>query len=705
MPSSPFDHYALAGDTDSTESASLPGASKSASSSPSQQPRALMDTADSHSHRQFLQSLALFPSSDRLSHHSATATAAITPASSSFSATAPDAVCDASSDGSSLSIPPSLSDSMSASAASTASTVSHSSHASHSSSSASSPPISRDRLVRVKDKLKHSESENRRRTRLRHKFSLLRDASGCSKKDRYTILTTACSRINELHNRLQQTEHDKASLLLSINNLTQQQQQQQSAGRQHASPSSSLPSLLSYPLLSSVCAALVSVDGRVLDCNSALCAAVGAGRDELTQHTMFALCDSKQLLDSVIVMKRLIEGQCNTWEMRRTLLHRAGHATDMQCTLASVRHEGRLAAFLLLMVPAIQQQQHVTAADGLADLQQQGKLLDWQQSVDGGYSDDFIKREEASRAAALSNNPFQMPPAGDGGYDEQHVHSFIPNNGDGAAQHSSSFAAMPVLSTSAMSTFHPSLLTGTDDGLSGSLVNIKQEAESLSLSLSAMHPASPLAHLPHRTLKRPHPYLSHQLHSHERTSAAVSTGYDNSISAMPPPRPSQAAHGSSQPAISRRLPPLMTIATSTQPPDIHYSPGGSLNRHLSTSSSSTQLPPSQAAMAHSHSMSASGASESRGWSRPSLSAPNSPTTHPIHSTQHRHHHQQQYNQQQQQRYHTDAFVNHSSGQPPWMAGLDGGSGTAGRDEEALGAGGMELQQTAFNSHSFLNMPC
>ena len=69
---------------------------------------------------------------------------------------------------------------------------------------------------------------------------------------------------------------------------------------------------------------------------------------------MFALCDSKQLLDSVIIMKRLIEGQSETWEMRRTLLHRAGHSTDMRCTLASVRHEGRLAAFLLLMVPASQ---------------------------------------------------------------------------------------------------------------------------------------------------------------------------------------------------------------------------------------------------------------------------------------------------------------------------------------------------------------
>lgn len=708
VPSSPFDHYALAGDTDSAESTSQARASKSASSSPYHPTRSILNSADSHSHsHSHMQPLALFPSNDSGSLGSSNAAAA------SFSASHhSDPHCDASSDASSLSIPPSLTNSTSASAASTTSSAG-------SSTSASSPPVSRDRLIRVKDKLKHSESENRRRTRLRHKFSLLRDAAGCSKKDRYTILTTACNRINELNNRLQQSEHDKASLLLSINNITQQQQQQQqSASRQPASPASSLPSLSSYPLLSSVCAALISVDGRVLDCNGALCAAVGAGRDELTQHTMFALCDSAQLLDSVIIMKRLIEGQSDSWEMRRTLLHRAGHSTDMQCTLASVRHDGRLAAFLLLMVPAVQQQ----TGGGLADLQLQGKLVDWQSSADGVYNEEFIKRENAVPPASLTDTHFQTANAftgGDGGYGEQQQQhaqqAFLPdnNNGSSGSQLASLFPNTPAPPTSSMSPYsNHSLSAGGEDGvLVGSLSNIKQEVEAL--PVSNMQPPSPSAHIPHRALKRSHPYLTtHQLHSHERPAATLPPNYDTTTHSMPPPRP-PATHGSSQPSLSRRLPPSMTIATSSQPLNSQYSPAANHTRHLSTSALSSSH---HSGMPLSHSLSADGANESRMWSRPSLSAPNSPTSHSTTSreqTRHRHmqhyqqHHQHQSHQPhpQQHHYHADAFVAPSSVPPQWsvFAGSDGGSNTGGREEQAP-AVGMEPLHASFNPHSFLNMP-
>lgn len=49
--------------------------------------------------------------------------------------------------------------------------------------------------TRNKDKLKHSESENRRRTRLRQKFAVLRDTAQCLKKDRFNILNTAIAKI------------------------------------------------------------------------------------------------------------------------------------------------------------------------------------------------------------------------------------------------------------------------------------------------------------------------------------------------------------------------------------------------------------------------------------------------------------------------------------------------------------------------------
>ena len=713
MPSSPFDHYALGGETDSAGSASTLSASKSSPSSPCLHPRSLLPSAHSHSHTPNMQPLHPFTplrgSAAASTADDSYSTAASHSASASYHSPL-DPHCDTSSDASSLSIPLSLSNSTSGSAASTTSAGS---------SSNSSPPTSvgRERLVRVKDKLKHSESENRRRTRLRHKFSLLRDASLCSKKDRYTILSTACARINELHSRLQQVEHDKASLLLSINNISQQQQQQQqqhSAERQQVPPSS-LPSLSSYPLLSSVCAALVSVDGRVLDCNGALCAAVGADRDEVTRHTMFALCDSEQLLDSVLVMKRLIEGHSDNWEMRRTLLHRAGHSTDMQCTLACVRHEGRLAAFLLLMVPAVQQQPQPSAA-ALSELQHGGsKSHGWPQQSpgEGEYGEaEFVKREDALPDATATDGHFQAAFAHNDAYGERQAYG--ANNT--APLHSPFVAPVqPHPSLSPYPRAHVLPAAAGDDSASSSVLAIKQEAEAL--SASGGHSPHTAHTTPHRT-KRPHPYLSpQQLHSHERpTAVALPLGYDgaanspstgSTLSSMLPPRALPASHGGSQPSLSRRLPPSMTVATSGQ--QQQQQPQQQHTRHLSTHS--PQLLPLHGGMQLSHSLSA-GASEPRSWSRPSLSAPNSPSHRSSHARQAQqhgdqqpqynhssHHTQHQQQQQQQAHYDTDLFHASNNAQSQWLTASEAGAGShSGGGEHESVQGGLEPLHHSFGSY-------
>ena len=304
VPSSPFDHYAI-GDTDSSaDSASYGRSSHSANSSPytsSRHIEALPVLASSY---------ATPLSSSTVSHHSSHShvNVASTPTTSASSV-------------SSTSLQP-----------------------------PSPPSLPRDRPVRTKDRLKHSESENRRRTRLRHKFSLLRDSSGCVKKDRYTILTTAVSKLNELQSRLQQVEQEKAALLVNISNLTQQPLHKELPP---TSPLSPLTSLSSYPLLASIAAAFVSLDGRILDVNSTLCHALRSGKEDLVHSSLFALCDPVHLVDTVCVLKRLLDGDCPNWEMYRWLVQKDGSRLRMHGTIAPVHHEGRLVFFVLLLVPSV----------------------------------------------------------------------------------------------------------------------------------------------------------------------------------------------------------------------------------------------------------------------------------------------------------------------------------------------------------------
>ena len=342
VPSSPFDHYGV-GDTDSSAESSYQRSSHSAQSSPYTSGRMLEPA-----HLIPLTSAAMANPSLASSHSILSLPS--TTSSSSSSTTSPATL---------LTTPSTL--------------TSLPSHSSSTSSLSTSPPTApRDRPVRTKDRLKHSESENRRRTRLRHKFSLLRDASGCVKKDRYTILTTAVGKINELQARMQQAEQEKAALLLNINNITSQQQRQQqqqhAMQQQHkgelqsssasppAGPLSSLSSLSFYPLLSTTSCAFISLDGRILDTNAELCHRLRYQREELINSSLFALCDPAHLVDTVCVLKRLLDGDAHTWEMQRWCVTKDGGRVRMHATLAPVHHEGRLVFFLLLMVPAVQEE-------------------------------------------------------------------------------------------------------------------------------------------------------------------------------------------------------------------------------------------------------------------------------------------------------------------------------------------------------------
>ena len=317
VPSSPFDHYAV-GDTDSSgDSVSYVQSSHSANNSPYTSSRRLTGLPVLASIPPYASSTSTMPSSSTSSSHSH------------------------------LSLPSSLSTTASTSSSSSSSSLPLP-------SSPPSPPSLpvHSRPTRTKDRLKHSESENRRRTRLRHKFSLLRDSSSCVKKDRYTILTTAVAKLNELQGKLQQVEQEKAALLVNISSIQQHHHPHKEA-TPLSPPLSPLTSLSHYPLLSNIASAFISLDGRVVDVNSALCHLLRSSAEELVHSSLFALCDPVHLVDTVCVLKRMLDGECGNWEMYRWIIAKDGSRIRMHATIAPVHHEGRLVFFVLLMVPSV----------------------------------------------------------------------------------------------------------------------------------------------------------------------------------------------------------------------------------------------------------------------------------------------------------------------------------------------------------------
>ena len=604
VPSSPFDHYAV-GDTDSSADSTYNRSSHSAQSSPYTSGRMLDTTHIMTPH-----------TSTNLPHPSPTSSHSL------------------------LSLPSTATTSSSLSSSPSSLPPSHSSSTSSLSTSPSTAP--RDRPVRTKDRLKHSESENRRRTRLRHKFSLLRDASGCVKKDRYTILTTAVGKIGELQARMQQAEQEKAALLININNITSQQQRQQQH-QQHqqqqqvqamhkgevqssavaaSAPLSALSSLSFYPLLSTVCCAFISLDGRLLDTNAELCHRLRYQREELIHSSLFALCDPAHLVDTVCVLKRLLDGDSHTWEMHRWCVTKDGGRVRMHVTLAPVHHEGRLVFFLMLMVPAVQEE---------GGGQGQGRSRGGEKEAGGGFAMDPVY---ASMASSSHPHPPPLEPK----------HEL-----DSAMPYSNAFPSPPAAYAGGTSALQQEEVMGMlqpSPPPSSSPTNLRFLHSSSpipqSLAHSSLFPPLPVEHLqqsigstPHHpslepviALKQEYNAQQAERSSHMQSSSLSSSS--SSPSSLSSSYPNPASHYSRAPS----MPPYPTLQSHERPPPIS-DPSASPARRLPPSSISTAAFPRHPGLgmgviggSGQHSQTGGGMGEGRGavggWGRPSMSAPNSP---------------------------------------------------------------------------------
>ena len=519
------------------------------------------------------------------------------------------------------------------------------------------------RPARTKDRLKHSESENRRRTRLRHKFSLLRDAASCVKKDRYNILSTAITRLHELQQRQTQAEHEKAALLLSINQITSQQQRQQQQQQQQSSApaapppaSSSLPKPLSplsslsyYPLLSSLSAAFISLDGRILDCNASFCQSLRFSKEEVMRSTLFALCEPSHLLELVVVLKRLLDGSASSWEWRRWCVTKEQERVLMHHTLSTVRHEGRIVFFLLIMVPAVDEQQQRIPLPSLpvqssGEQRSDGVVLekDERYGAGGGADEGSLSFQSASA--------FPSPPAS--------FHTLSSMAGSSAQDEAMQMLASGLSSSSTSSTASAASSPSRHSFLSspshahqqqyGSVASLSSASSASMLSddqqhaMTSGHPASSstapaMSGLDSIVLKREWP--SQAPVEHLSAAAAGPPSSSPSSSSYPGSQQQQQQHSlysrlpsSPHPSYASHLPqPLeRPPSTSSLPsaagvmsfPAPHRRPPPS---SISTSSASFSRHSMPAAHSQSLTHSQPGAIDSqRGWSRPSMSAPNSP---------------------------------------------------------------------------------
>ena len=244
------------------------------------------------------------------------------------------------------SLPDNDDDGSSAASAQSLSSPLRSSHSSITSASAPSTPTalsytpSHPAVARGKDRAKHSESENRRRTRLRHKFALLRGAAECTKSDRYNILCKAVDTLNAYAQRMREYEHERARLMTLIRTFK---------SSSSASPLDALMSLAHYPILTNLAALFVSIDGRALDANDEMSSVVGLNKSALLNAPLSSLLYAKPSADVGRIIKALVSGQCRTYNISVVVGNRStGAARTMNMIMSSVFRECRVAFILAI---------------------------------------------------------------------------------------------------------------------------------------------------------------------------------------------------------------------------------------------------------------------------------------------------------------------------------------------------------------------
>jgi len=231
-------------------------------------------------------------------------------------------------------------------------------------------------IRRSKDKQKHSESENRRRLRLRAKFSALREASQCGKKDRFNILQGAVDKLRDYEERLRRTEAALARIGGAASTTSHH-----SASSTNVVPPLSTP-LSNFQFLNGLACCYISLDGRILDANAAFirlfgfappdhssasvaaaaatgapAAAGGARADDLYSSSLFAVTHPGELLHTLSVLRNLLCGVMESYDSSKVCVTTSGAHIACNVTIASVHSGGKTVMFLVVVVPKQPQQQ------------------------------------------------------------------------------------------------------------------------------------------------------------------------------------------------------------------------------------------------------------------------------------------------------------------------------------------------------------
>lgn len=186
---------------------------------------------------------------------------------------------------------------------------------------------SRSRLGRNVDKVKHKQSEHRRRERLRERFDQLHAITGCKKKDRATILNSAMNQIAIAEREVMRLRQEREQLARLVHS--------RESRRQHCA------GLAAYPALQFMACSFIALDGRFMDCNSPFLSFLRYRHDQLvgTDKTMFSLTHQDSLSDTFCMVQKLTSGKLESTEFEKKCVSRIGE-TRLCHVMASIATDG-----------------------------------------------------------------------------------------------------------------------------------------------------------------------------------------------------------------------------------------------------------------------------------------------------------------------------------------------------------------------------
>jgi hypothetical protein len=227
--------------------------------------------------------------------------------------------------------------------------------------------------------------------RLRAKFSALREASQCGKKDRFNILESAVDKLREYQERLRRSE---AALMRSSSTTNAHPTPAAAAADASSStPSSSssnsgivVPSLSTplnnFQFLNSLACCYISLDGRILDANTTFLRLFGfppptanvsspaatqaspagdldtptrgaavASAPDIYSSSIFSVTHHGELIHTLSILRNLLCGVMDSFECAKTCVTTAGVPFASNITVAVVRSNRKTVMFLVIVVP------------------------------------------------------------------------------------------------------------------------------------------------------------------------------------------------------------------------------------------------------------------------------------------------------------------------------------------------------------------